>query len=133
MPVWSKCTHLYVASGKYGLKIGISWRVAGRIYQMTSAREPVTLVGAWERPDAADVEHAVKQALRDRCTFGYEWFGVTEGEMMEAIERASVMVAAGTAPKRPTVAARAREQQAEERMARIREGIAALDRELSNA
>jgi hypothetical protein len=99
-------THVYVARGKLGHKIGISNRVEGRMCDLSTKAEQVTLVRSWEREDAADVEHVVKKLLFVWRSHGFEWFQVGEETMLAAVELAMRMIENGDGLKHPSAVVR---------------------------
>jgi hypothetical protein len=104
MPKWtirpySWCTHVYVAAGFYGHKIGISKQPPIRAVQAGhDIGHPAWLIRAWHRPtDARDVEATAHHLIapfraRERR---FEWFTVNEATAIATVEQAIAMVERG--------------------------------------
>jgi hypothetical protein len=97
MPDWSKCTHVYVAHGPLGHKVGIAGNVASRLrFVEYEACGPVALVHSWHRPaDARLVEYNAHHILHEHLSSGLEWFAVSEQEALAAVETAIARIDAG--------------------------------------
>lgn len=99
MPDYSNRTHVYVARGRYGYKIGVSGNILKRMatLRFDTGNRPVETVKVWHRPnDARAVEYNAQQLLGHRRSHGFEWFAVSEDKAVAAVEVAITSVEAGT-------------------------------------
>lgn len=87
----SRCDHVYLALMPDGqLKIGISGRVAARLKDLSSVKEPAKLLRVWYRPaDAARVERIASNLLcRYRTGSRYDFFRAPRRDVSAAIRKA---------------------------------------------